>query len=389
MGQDADQRLVEAVHRDDGAAVEKALADGADPDAGYDRFRSSVLAVAAHRGNGEIVDRLLRAGARVEAIRPRGATPLRVAVAYGLADIVRSLLRHGALTVEPAGRGSVLTTAVSVTSHRSGPAHLAVLRLLLEAGAAPAPGEEEPLLTAVMLPHVPPAVLRLLLAHGANPDQRRSDGAPAIVVAARRGDHAQVDVLLTAGAAVDARDRHGRTALMHAAERGEQRVVATLLLAGADPGATGPDGTTAPHLTRGWPEPHEGIKPGGPRNAWDEVPVVRSAVRVTPAGVRLDADQRLFRLLADVIGRAVASLGDEEWTVRTGMDADLARAFATRLRDGGIPSADRAWHRLDITADEHATIHSALDALAHGRADVPDRLELVDLLDELRRQHRR
>ncbi|BCJ68342.1 hypothetical protein GCM10009779_56640 [Polymorphospora rubra] len=58
-------------------------------------------------------------------------------------------------------------------------------RRLLGAGARPGPDEEAPLITALMRP-VAPAVLRLLLAYGADADQRRSDATPAIVVAARR-----------------------------------------------------------------------------------------------------------------------------------------------------------------------------------------------------------
>lgn len=389
MGPDVDQRLVEAVYRDDESAVAQALADGADPDAGHVRFRLSVLALAARRGSGEIVDRLLRAGARVEAVQRRGPTPLRMAVLHGHPGMVRSLLAHGALAVEPATDRSVLTVAVSFLSHRSWPGHLEVLRLLLEAGAAPAPGEEAPLITAVSLPHTPPAALRLLLAYGADPDQQRSDGAPAIVLAARRGDHAAVDVLLEAGAEVDAWDRHGRTALMHAAERDEQRVISTLLLAGADTGATSPDGMTAPRLSDGWSHGHSGLESGERRAAREKVPIVRSTVRLAPAGLRLASDRRLLRLLADVIDTAMATAGDDEWTLWTRKDADVTEAFTARLRDGSAPSADGAWHRLDVTADEVAMVHTALSALAHRPTNIPNKFELVDLFDELQRQHRR
>jgi hypothetical protein len=94
--------------------------------------------------------------------------------------------------------------------------------------------------------------------------------------------------------------------------------------------------------------------------------------------------------LASVIGIAVDDLGDVEWRIRTGTTAEVAVGFAARLRDDFVPAARASWHSLDATMDEFATVRAALVELAYGTTRrLPDgatHLEIVDLLDELKRQ---
>jgi DNA-binding SARP family transcriptional activator/ankyrin repeat protein len=342
----------------------------------------------AGSGRSAAVRTLLADGARVGPTDPHTASPLRAAVLQARHDVVRSLITHGALATEPAARSSVLAEAVSYTAFRPGPAAVETLRVLLDAGAVPGPRDEAPLITAVMR-LVAPAVLRLLLDHGADPNQRRSDATPAIVVAARRGDHAAVDVLLQAGADVDARDGQGRTALMHAVERNEQRVAAALLLASAAIDTVSVDGMTAMRLARGWQRQNIQCMLGEDRVSLDNVPIVRTVVRVVPTAVQLVGDRRTLHLLASVIDIALDDLGDDAWQTRTGTHSEQARAFAARLRDV-VPAANASWHQLDATADELATTRSALVELACGTTRVlpsgSSRLEIVDLLEELDRQ---
>ncbi|OHV63655.1 ankyrin repeat domain-containing protein [Pseudofrankia sp. BMG5.36] len=389
MRHGADQHLVEAVRSGDETAVGQALADGADPDVKAGRFRGSVLAEAAGAGRLEIAHRLVGAGARVGPADPYSASPLRAAVDGANVEVVRFLIARGALAAEPATRSSVLTHAASHTRFRPGPASLATLRVLLEAGAAPGPGEEAPLITAVMWP-VAPAVLRLLLAYGADADQRRTDTTPAIVLAARRGDHAAVDVLLQAGADVDARDGQGRTALMHAVERNERQVIATLLLAGATIDAVSADGMTALRLARGWQRQHVEFMLGENHAGLDDVPIARTAVRIVPIGVRLTGDRPMLLLLASVIDIALDDLGDAEWRIRTGLDVETARTIAARLRDESVPATNASWYQLDATAEELAAARSALNELAYGTTRTmpagTGRLEITDMLEELNRQ---
>jgi uncharacterized protein len=389
MNDAADQQLIEAVQADDEVAVTQALADGADPNASVSRYRGSVLIEAASGGRLGIVSLLVDAGARIGPFGYFHVTPLRVAMLEAHADVVQYLIAHGALPAESTTRTSVLTEAVSYTGHRPRPAALATLRMLLEAGATPHPGEEAPLITAVMQP-VAPAVLRLLLANGANVNQQRSDGTPAIVISARRGDHAAVDVLLQAGADVDTRDQHGRTALMHAVERNEQRVIAALLLAGAAADTVSTDGMTALELARGWQHQNVQFMLGERHVGLDDVPIIRTVVRVAPTGVRLAGDLQMLHLLASVIEIALDDLGHDEWATRTGIDADTAQAIAVRLRAEAAQAGNASWFKLDVTADELAATRSALVEVAYGTTRVlpvaTSRLELVDLLEELNRQ---
>lgn len=172
MNDTADHRLIQAVQAGDDVAVGQALADSADPNVSVGRFRGSVMAEAAHGGRLKILRLLMDAGARVGPADPWTASPLRAAVLEAHVKVVQYLVAHGALAAEPATRSSVLTEAVSNTRFHPSPAALATLRVLLAAGAAPGPSDEAPLITAVMGPVAPPA-LRLLLAHGADADQRR------------------------------------------------------------------------------------------------------------------------------------------------------------------------------------------------------------------------
>lgn len=73
------------------------------------------------------------------------------------------------------------------------------------------------------------AVVRLLLARGADPNRLSINGTSPLNLAASQGDLATVRTLLAAGARV--RGRSGASALMNAAAGGHRRVVEVLLAA--------------------------------------------------------------------------------------------------------------------------------------------------------------
>jgi ankyrin repeat protein len=80
-----------------------------------------------------------------------------------------------------------------------------------------------------------------LLARGMDPNTVDLNGDPALLVAARLGYEATLDVLLRAGAKVNARNRFGDSAIMVAAIGGQLGVVKKLVARGA---AINPDGWT-------------------------------------------------------------------------------------------------------------------------------------------------
>ncbi|MEU4217528.1 ankyrin repeat domain-containing protein [Actinoplanes sp. NPDC026623] len=376
---DHDAQLVAAVRAADPAAVAKALADGADPDSAAGRFAVTGLSEAAGEGRLEIARLLVEAGASLRARRPQYESPLRSAVRESHLDVIRLLVDRGALEVEGTGRGSLLVTAIAATGHRPRAAALEVLRYLLELGVDAAPGEETPIVQAV-LRSAAPATIRMLLSHGADPNSRRSDGTPALILAARRGDQAAVDVLLTAGADPDALDGYGHTALMHAIERNEQAVSTVLLLAGADQAG-------ALDIARGWQRQNVQFKLGERMVGLDDVPIARTAVRLHPTGYELRGDPADFRRWGQLLACAAEELGDDEWDTRTGTPYALAQTVAHRLVDEPAKSPTASWHRIELSREELATVRQAFVELAYAvRVALPDGLgqEYVrDVLDEL------
>lgn len=80
-------------------------------------------------------------------------------------------------------------------------------------------------------------LVQLLLSHGAEPNARIDGAYGVLIVAAAWADGALVELLLGHGADVDARTKHGATALHAACQFGAVRAARALLGAGADPNA--------------------------------------------------------------------------------------------------------------------------------------------------------
>lgn len=157
---------------------------------------TTALHWAAHWNQRVAAERLIAAGAEVDAENEYGVTPLAVACRVGNADIVEVLLRSEAdATIELPGRETLLMHAA-----RAGNARL--VQLLIDAGAQ------------------------------VDAKQRRSQ--TALMWAAERGNLESVDCLLNAGADWKHKLRTGFTALHFAARQGHTHVVRRLLDAGAD-----------------------------------------------------------------------------------------------------------------------------------------------------------
>jgi ankyrin repeat protein len=234
--------------------MDRLIAAGADVNAATP---GGITALMCAVRDPEKVRRLLSAGSNPNAAAKSGHTALMLAADYDrAADSVRALLDRGA---DP---NAVAMQAIvpGATALRNAALHgdMDVARLLLDRGAAldiPV-GDARfalPLLFAGAAGHVD--VVDLLLSRGASPNARMLDlpeagweGTTALMMAAEDGNPDLVRLLLKRGADPNARDRKGLTPLMYAAasiDRGNTDIVQQLLAAGADPAVKTPQEETA------------------------------------------------------------------------------------------------------------------------------------------------
>ncbi len=108
---------------------------------------------------------------------------------------------------------------------------LLVAVLLLAASHARAQGALDDFMIAVANDRAPQ--VRAMLQRGIDPNSVDAAGDPALLIAARAGNVATVDVLLDARANVDARSRFGDTPLMAAVLQGRVEVAKKLRARGA------------------------------------------------------------------------------------------------------------------------------------------------------------
>ncbi len=257
------------------------------------------LLYAARRGCVECAKILVAAGADKNLSDPDGITPMLEAVQNLNFDVAAFLIQAGADVDrwDIWGR-SPLYEAVDVDTIPVGgradrpsldkTTGLALIQMLLAAGADPNlqlklfppyrslrddRGADQvltigttPLLRAAKAGDLP--AMRLLLAHGADPELPTENGVTPLMAAAGSGSskidtrgryktEAQaveaVDLLLASGARVDDRDRNGETALFGAASWGWSDVVKTLVAHHADVLAKDARGHTAADIAMGSP----------------------------------------------------------------------------------------------------------------------------------------
>jgi ankyrin repeat protein len=200
-------RLIDAVKRQDAAAVRSLLASRVDLKA-TDADGSTALHWAAQRNNLPLVDMLLAAGGDAKAATRYHVTPLYFACLNGNTAIVERLLKAGA---DPNG-----------TSHEG----------------------QTMLMTAALSGRA--ETVRLLLTRGATVNAKEPyKGQTALMWAASEGNTDAAAVLLEAGADVHAKAKGGFTPFLFAVRNAHQQTADLLLTHGANVNDAAKDGTSA------------------------------------------------------------------------------------------------------------------------------------------------
>ncbi len=174
------------------------------------------LGAAAMKNDTDAISLLLEYGAQLNHHTPGGVSALKLACAKGNLDAAQVLLAHGADPLPADAEGH---TALTLAQEHAGENRVPLMRMLLEHGASPdgQMGKDgwSPLLTAVVNHDIRTA--ELLLTHGARVDTPGEAGSTPLMMAAGYGYTTLVEQLLAHGASATQQDGDGNDALDHAA----------------------------------------------------------------------------------------------------------------------------------------------------------------------------
>jgi ankyrin repeat protein len=252
----------------------------------------TALILAARQGSIDATERLIAAGADLNATEPQyGFTALQTAIFNGHYPLAQQLLEKGANPNDGSLYIVMEMRNLATYSNRPNPpeseggvSHMDVAKLLLDKGADPnaayvktiPPRQAQgninvaagatPLYRAVRA--IDLAAVQLLVGRGANPSLGTKDGSTPMMAAAglgapRGGDEEvteagdrndPIDVmkaLIAKGADVNAANDAGMTPLHYAAQRGSDRIIEFLASQGARFDAKNKQGRTPTELARG------------------------------------------------------------------------------------------------------------------------------------------
>ena len=201
------------------AMVRRLLKAGANPNAAL-LAGETPLMVAARSGYPEIVEELLAKDANINARGARAQTALMWAVSQKHPEVVKALLAHHA---DVQARSEVWSQVMAVPPHGYLPYNKTIPH-----------GGDTALMFAARADDL--ASVKLLVAGGADVNDRDAWGVSATVLAAHSGFGEMVDFLLEKGADPNAAEA-GFSALHEAIMRRNEKMVGALLAHGADPNA--------------------------------------------------------------------------------------------------------------------------------------------------------
>ncbi len=217
--------------------VNRLIAAGANVNAA-DKKGITVLMDAVIKGNSARIDRLIAVGANVNTAAKDGTTALMFAARSGNSSRIDRLIAVGANVNAAAKDG---TTALMFAA-RFG--NLAVIEPLISAGANVNAADKLGMTALCMaVANGNLAMHDRLISVGANVNAADKDGRTALMWAVKFGPPAMLDRLISVGANVNAADKHG-TVLWMAAINGDLDMLDRLISAGANVNAAGKDGMT-------------------------------------------------------------------------------------------------------------------------------------------------
>ncbi|MEO8099746.1 MAG: ankyrin repeat domain-containing protein [Acidobacteriota bacterium] len=238
LGTQLSMQLIEAVKRQDAAAVRALLARKVKVSA-TEADGSTALHWAAQRNNAKLVDTLIAAGANVKTATRYNITPLYFACLNGNVTMVASLLKAGADPNSTAEEGQTALMTASLAGN------VDVVKLLLSKGAKVDTAEPYRGQSALMwaASEGNTATAEMLVEFGASLKPKSKGGLTAFLFAVRNGHIATAQALLDHGADVNDVAPDGTSALNMAVVNAYFELAAALLDHGANPNASDPRGS--------------------------------------------------------------------------------------------------------------------------------------------------